>query len=63
MADDIVSSLAPVRKSVVVPLTTSNAFDLFFRRLPEWWPLITRSVSQANVVSCIVETSCGGRLF
>jgi uncharacterized protein YndB with AHSA1/START domain len=63
MADDIVSSLAPVRKSVVVPLTTSNAFDLFFRRLPEWWPLLTRSVSLANAVSCHVETSCGGRLY
>ena len=55
--------LPPVRKSVVVPLTTAGAFDLFFRRLPEWWPLSTRSVSLTNAASCHVETCVGGCLY
>ena len=56
-------ALPPVRKSVVVPMATSDAFDLFFRRLPEWWPLSTRSVALENAASCHVEPHVGGRLY
>jgi len=47
-------ALPPVRKSVVVPMATPDAFDLFFRRLPEWWPLSTRSVALEHAASCHV---------
>ena len=57
------SALPPVRKSVVVPLDRRSAFDLFIRRLPEWWPLATRSVALGNAVSCHVEARVGGRLY
>jgi uncharacterized protein YndB with AHSA1/START domain len=58
-----VNALPPVRKSVLVPLGREEAFDLFVRRLPEWWPLATRSVSLENAVSCHVEARVGGRLY
>jgi hypothetical protein len=57
------SRLPPVRKSIVVPLERSDAFELFVRRMSEWWPLSTRSVSLENAVSCNVEARVGGRLF
>lgn len=55
--------LPPVRKSLVVPLAPEAAFDLFFRRLPEWWPLRTRSVALEQAASCHVEPRVGGRLY
>jgi hypothetical protein len=57
------SALPPVHKSVVVPLSAEDAFDLFVRRLPEWWPLAARSVSLADAESCHVEPHVGGRLY
>src|ERR671930_69990 len=59
----VVDPLPPVRKSVTVPLTARDAFDLFVRRLHEWWPLETRSVFLQNAASCHVETHVGGRLY
>ena len=56
------SALPPVRKSFVVPLGQAAAFDLFLRRLPEWWPIGRQSVSN-NAVSCHVEPTVGGRLY
>lgn len=57
------NSLPPLRRSVRVPLDKAAAFDLFVRRLPEWWPLSTRSVGLADAASCHVEAHVGGRLF
>lgn len=55
--------LPPLRHTVTVPLSVPDAFDLFVRRLPEWWPLSTRSVWLENAASCHVEPRLGGRLF
>ena len=41
---EVASSLAPVRKTVTVPLDPSRAFELFTARFGEWWPLATHSV-------------------
>jgi uncharacterized protein YndB with AHSA1/START domain len=57
------SGLPPVRKSIVVPLGRTDAFDLFVRRMSEWWPLHARSVSLENAASCHVEARVGGRLY
>lgn len=57
------ASLPPLTRSLVVPLSVTSAFDLFVRRLPEWWPLATRSVGLAQAASCHVEAQVGGRLF
>jgi len=55
-------TLPAVEKAVVVPLDRAAAFDLFTRRLPEWWPLARRSAT-AEARSCHVEPRVGGRLF
>jgi uncharacterized protein YndB with AHSA1/START domain len=56
-------ALPPVVRSVVVPLGRSSAFELFVRRIAEWWPLATRSISGADAVSCAVEERPGGRIY
>jgi uncharacterized protein YndB with AHSA1/START domain len=56
-------ALPPVRHSINVPLPLAHAFDLFVRRLPEWWPLATRSVWLNEAASCHVEAHVGGRLY
>jgi uncharacterized protein YndB with AHSA1/START domain len=48
---------------MVVPLARQEAFDLFFRRLPEWWPLATRSVWLDQAASCHVDVRPGGRFY
>ncbi|HEX6244709.1 MAG TPA: hypothetical protein VFZ61_27510, partial [Polyangiales bacterium] len=57
------AALPPVRRIIAVPLPLNEAFDLFVRRLPEWWPLKTRSVGLDQAASCHVEPHVGGRLF
>lgn len=52
----------PLRRSLVVPLPPALAFDLFVRRLPEWWPLETRSVWLAEAQSCHIDARLGGRI-
>jgi hypothetical protein len=41
---EVASSLAPLRKTIAVPLAQSRAFELFTGRFGEWWPLATHSV-------------------
>lgn len=55
--------LPSVQRSVIVPLGQRAAFELFVRRLGEWWPLSTRSVALADAVSCRMEPRAGGRIF
>jgi len=57
-----VSKLPPVSCSVVADLEIESAFELFFGRMGEWWPLDTRSVNLANASTCFVEPSVGGRI-
>ncbi len=35
----------PVKKTVTVPLSAPDAFELFTRRIDEWWPMDTHSVA------------------
>jgi Activator of Hsp90 ATPase homolog 1-like protein len=57
------SALPPVHRSLTVPLDIEAAFDLFVRRISEWWPLEMRSVSLADAVSAHIEERVGGRVF
>jgi hypothetical protein len=54
--------IEPLRRSLHVPLPPVLAFDLFVRRLPEWWPLATRSVWLEQAQGCAVEPRPGGRI-
>ncbi|WP_437588706.1 SRPBCC family protein [Sorangium sp. So ce1000] len=57
------SAIPPVRRSVIVPLDPASAFDLFARRISEWWPLAKRSAGSSRAVSCAIEGHAGGRVF
>ncbi|HZY68005.1 MAG TPA: SRPBCC domain-containing protein [Devosia sp.] len=54
--------IPPLRRALTVPLEPLLAFDLFVRRLPEWWPLSTRSVWLEAAVACRVDPREGGRI-
>jgi hypothetical protein len=54
-----VNALPPVRKSVIVPLVTASAFDLFVRRLPEWRE---RLGERASFVRAIIDGGWPGLL-
>ena len=43
------TALAPVEKSVWVPLTPDRAFDLYTRQLDTWWPVATHSLSASRM--------------
>jgi hypothetical protein len=58
-----VTKLPPVTCSVIADLEIESAFDLFFGRMGEWWPLATRSVTGANAATCLVEPRVGGRVL
>ena len=52
-----------IRKSVSVAVPPEQAFDLFTRRLGEWWPLATHSLAGAGAERAIVEPRVGGRVY
>jgi uncharacterized protein YndB with AHSA1/START domain len=56
------SNLPPVLASVTTPLSVEAAFELFFGRIGEWWPLATRSVALENAIGCEVEQHVGGHI-
>jgi hypothetical protein len=69
MTTELTGPLAPLRKTVVVPLDQARAFDLFTAGMAQWWPLVTHSVGLADaelvtfpdrVGDQIVETGRGG---
>lgn len=55
--------LPPVVANVVVEMPVEDAFDLFTRRIAEWWPLATHSVGGEAATEVHFETRVGGRIF
>ncbi|MDX1622188.1 MAG: SRPBCC domain-containing protein [Nitriliruptorales bacterium] len=53
----------PVVKRRVVSIDTATAFELFTRRLEEWWPLDTHSVSGHDLAGVRFEERVGGRVL
>ena len=54
-----------IRKTVDVPLTPAQTFDLFTAKLDTWWPSATHSVSAANddtPISVKIEPRKGGKI-
>jgi DNA-binding transcriptional ArsR family regulator/uncharacterized protein YndB with AHSA1/START domain len=56
------STIAPLFKTIVVPLTVKDAFDLFFTRMSTWWPLATHSVYEEGADAVTVDGRHGGHL-
>ena len=59
---DVNGPMAPVLKSVTIPIAPARAFELFTSQIGTWWPLATHSVGleRARGVSC--GTSVGDEL-
>lgn len=55
--------IAPVLKTIVVPLPPARAFELFFAGMASWWPLDTHSVFEADAVMVTVDGGAGGRII
>jgi uncharacterized protein YndB with AHSA1/START domain len=56
-------SLSPVVVNVVVEMPSDDAFDLFTRRIGEWWPLATHSVGGEAATEVHFEARPGGRIY
>jgi Activator of Hsp90 ATPase homolog 1-like protein len=52
-----------IRKSVEVRVLAETAFRVFTDELGSWWPLETKSVSQEEAESVVVEPAVGGRVY
>lgn len=53
----------PVEKSVLVPLSPQDAFQLFTDGMAQWWPLDSHSLSGSREADVTVEPRTGGRIF
>jgi uncharacterized protein YndB with AHSA1/START domain len=61
--DAALPALEPIRKSVTVDRTPTEAFDVFTRGIAEWWPLRTHSISQDRAATCVIEPKTGGAVY
>ena len=59
-------SLAPIKKTVEVPLAPKDAFTLFTEKMDTWWPLETKGVSVSRGLppssEIRIEAREGGRV-
>lgn len=57
----------PIHKTVTVPLSAGEAFDLFTTAIDAWWPKQSHSVSadtgDGNTASVRMEPREGGRVI
>jgi uncharacterized protein YndB with AHSA1/START domain len=53
---------APLRKTVVVPVAQTIAFELFTARIEQWWPLATHSVGLDSAVLVTFPSEVGGSI-
>jgi uncharacterized protein YndB with AHSA1/START domain len=57
------TSIEPVRKSVLVPAAPQRAFELFTAHIQEWWPLRTHSVGAADAVGITFGEGVGAAII
>jgi len=57
------SQIEPVVKIVTVPGETGVVFELFTRRMGEWWPLDSHSVGGEDALDARVDPGRGGRVY
>jgi uncharacterized protein YndB with AHSA1/START domain len=56
------TSVEPVRKSVMVPVAPQRAFELFTAHFQEWWPLGTHSVGLEQAAGVAFGEGPGGAI-
>lgn len=55
--------IAPLHKSIKVPLPPEEAFELFTAGIHRWWPLAVHSVGGPDAETCVFEGRAGGRIY
>jgi uncharacterized protein YndB with AHSA1/START domain len=55
-------TLAPVRRSVTVPVAAERAFETFAAGMGRWWPA-SHSIGRSPLASVVVEPRRGGRWY
>ncbi len=59
---DPTTTLAPITKTVSVPVSPARAFEFYTAHIHEWWPLRTHSVGQTDAVSIVCGAGVGGEI-
>ena len=57
------TNIEPVRRSVEVRRSPTEAFRLFTDEIDTWWPLATHSVGEGKAIGCVFEGRAGGRIY
>jgi len=58
--------IEPIVKSIVVPCSQQQAFDMFVEGVSNWWPLDKNSVSAMNgavAKQVVIEPAPGGKVY
>ena len=58
----VYAAQAPIVKTVTVMCPVDRAFDLFTRKMTEWWPLLTHSVGGAEALRVEMHCAQGGQI-
>ncbi|MDQ4133210.1 MAG: SRPBCC domain-containing protein [Actinomycetota bacterium] len=53
----------PIRQSTIVRSDAEHTFDVFVRRIGEWWPVQPYSLGEEKVASVTFEPRVGGRVY
>lgn len=53
----------PIRQATTVRSGREHAFEVFVRRIGDWWPTETHSLGQEKVVAVHFEEELGGRVY
>lgn len=62
MSDPRTSTIAPVRREVVVPIGQARAFEIFTAEMTSWWPK-EHHIGSSPIAEEIVEPRVGGRWY
>lgn len=54
------SPIEPIRKTRVVPIEQTAAFELFTAGMGRWWPVATHSIAESEGVEVIFDGRIGG---
>jgi uncharacterized protein YndB with AHSA1/START domain len=62
MSDTGTSTIAPVRREVVVPVGQARAFEIFTAEMTSWWPE-EHHIGSSPIAEEVVEPRVGGRWY
>jgi uncharacterized protein YndB with AHSA1/START domain len=58
----MIQTIESIRREVVVPVSKSEAFEVFTARMTDWWPR-DHHIGTAAIEQVVVEPSEGGRWY